>query len=216
MPHEYQSAIAAYDNGKMDGFMVAENKDSNTMSYYDNNTIPYYWELAKHYVLADNFYSSVLSYILPKHWYAIAGQAPISSIYYSMPQNPETSADDEIQAAKYYLRASNAISTIAHFLYDNNTTNNNNDAISWKYYYHSIDPGDNIYTEAIRNGYAYDFWNPFAAKASIYSEEYAPHFVERGQIFSGLENGSLPNVSWLIPSDQLSEHPPNNITLEGC
>jgi phospholipase C len=66
---------------------------------------------------------------------------------------------------------------------------------------------------AIRNGDAYDFWNPFAAKASSYSEEYASHFVERGQIFSDLENGILPNVSWVIPSDTLSEHPPANIKL---
>ena len=59
-----------YDNGKMDGFMLAENENPKTMSYYDNKTIPYYWDLAKHYVLADNFYSSVLSYSLPNHWYA--------------------------------------------------------------------------------------------------------------------------------------------------
>ena len=55
--------------------MLAENENPKTMSYYDNKTIPYYWDLAKHYVLADNFYSSVISYSLPNHWYAVAGQA---------------------------------------------------------------------------------------------------------------------------------------------
>lgn len=53
LPHGYQSSVIAYDNGKMDGFMLAENENPKTMSYYDNKTIPYYWELAKHYVLAD-------------------------------------------------------------------------------------------------------------------------------------------------------------------
>jgi phospholipase C len=145
MPHEYQPSHIAYDNGKMDGFMVAENQNNGTMSYYNNNTIPHYWDLAKHYVLADNFYSSVLSYSLPNRWYAIAGQAPISSIYYSMPQNPKTASADEKQASKYYLPASNAISTIADSFVNNTTTNNN--TISWKYYYHSIDPVDNTYIE---------------------------------------------------------------------
>lgn len=62
MPHAYQPSTVAYDNGKMARFMQAENEDPKTMSYYDNETIPYYWDLAKHYVLADNFYSSVLRY----------------------------------------------------------------------------------------------------------------------------------------------------------
>jgi len=31
MPHEYQPSHIAYDNGKMDGFMLAENKDTTTI-----------------------------------------------------------------------------------------------------------------------------------------------------------------------------------------
>ena len=65
MPHGYEPSKTAYNNGKMDGFILAENKNNNTMSYYDNKTIPYYWDLAKHYVLADNFFSSAQSYSLP-------------------------------------------------------------------------------------------------------------------------------------------------------
>ena len=57
MPHGYQASIVAYDNGKMDGIMLGENEDPKTISYYDNKTIPSDWDLAKHYVLADNFYS---------------------------------------------------------------------------------------------------------------------------------------------------------------
>lgn len=87
-PHSYQSSIIAYDNGKMDGFMVAENENNDIMSYYNNKTIPYYWNLAKHYTLADNFFSSVFSYSLPNHWYAIAGQAPTTSMYYGMHKAP--------------------------------------------------------------------------------------------------------------------------------
>src|SRR5919201_1889833 len=84
----YSSSKIAHDNGKMDGFMLAESENNNTMSYYGNKTIPYYWDLAKHYVLADNFFSSVLSYSLPNHWYAVAGQAPDTSMYYFMHRPP--------------------------------------------------------------------------------------------------------------------------------
>ena len=52
MPHGYQASIVAYDNGKMDGIMLGENEDPKTISYYDNKTIPYYWDLAKHCVFS--------------------------------------------------------------------------------------------------------------------------------------------------------------------
>jgi len=207
MSHGYKSSQIAYDNGKMDGFMLAESENNYTMSYYDNKTIPYYWELAKHYVLADNFFASVKSSSLSNHWYAIAGQAPTSSIYYDMPQNPKNASPDEKQVEKQYLRESNITKTIAES-FMNHT---NGDDISWKYYYHKINPGD--YRNAVNSGDAYDFWNPFAAKTSSYTEKYAPHFVRRDQILSDLQNGSLPQVSWVMPSDKLSEHPPDNLTL---
>ena len=282
-PHSYQSSIIAYDNGKMDGFMVAENENNDIMSYYNNKTIPYYWDLAKHYTLADNFFSSVFSYSLPNHWYAIAGQAPTTSMYYGMhkapnvvgggganknsknnninqnaadinygldpndsnnnnglnPKNNSTNATsngDPLpaltlnahlkkgllhkvprgragglnspspggQVAKEYLEESNLTRTVAD-LFMNNTT------ISWKYYDHPIELGG--YRTAVNNGQAYDYWNPFAAKGSSYTQNYYSHFVNRGQIFSDLKNGTLPDVSWVIPSSPISEHPPANITL---
>jgi phospholipase C len=81
IPHTSHPSLISYDNGKMDGFMLAVK--AKTMSYYDIKTIPYYWGLAKQYVLADNFYSSVLSYSLPNHWYSVAGQVSTTSEFYA-------------------------------------------------------------------------------------------------------------------------------------
>lgn len=234
MPHGYQSSTVAYDNGKMDGFMLAENEDPNTMSYYDNKTIPYYWDLAKHYVLADNFYSSVLSYSLPNHWYAVAGQAPATSIFYGLHPGPRgliaqllakhfglggiIGGDNLLNKSnntfglrshlvdEEYLRESNLTTTVVDLL-----MNNTNNKISWKYYDHPIQTGG--YKRAIYSGRAFEYWNPFSAKGISYTETYAPHFVNRTQIFTDLKSGSFPQVSWVIPSAPLSEHPPANITV---
>jgi phospholipase C len=205
MQHGYLSSKIAHDDGKMDGFMLAESENNHTMSYYDNKTIPYYWDLAKHYVLADNFFSSVLSYSLPNHWYAIAGQAPTASIYHALAQKPQAATDNEKQIQKEYLREANHTRTIAD-VFMNRTAGT---SITWKYYYHKINVGG--YKDAIRDGDTYDFWNPFAAKSSSYTERYASHFVSRDQIFDDLNNGTLPQVSWVIPKDNLSEHPPHDI-----
>lgn len=262
MPHTYQASTAAYDNGKMDGFMLAENEDPKTMSYYDNRTIPYYWDLAKHYVLSDNFYSSVLSYSLPNHWYAVAGQAPVTSIFYGFAAGPRiltahstalpagggsygnslnkpnnttvidpkpfglrlhlgnalvhppgtrvlTTPSGTVQknlVNEEYLRESNLTTTVADLL-----MNNTNNKVSWKYYDHPIQIGG--YKRAIYTGRAFEYWNPFSAKGTSYTQAYAPHFVNRTQIFTDLKTGSFPQVSWVIPSGPISEHPPASITL---
>jgi phospholipase C len=117
-PDEYLPSHIAYNNGKMDGFMLAESENNSTMSYYDNKTIPYYWDLAKHYVLADNFFSSVLSYSLPDHWYAIAGQAPTASIYYGMPQKPTLATPNEKQVEKEYRQESNVTKYNSRLIYE--------------------------------------------------------------------------------------------------
>jgi acid phosphatase len=243
LPHGYQSSVIAHDNGKMDGFMVAENEDRKTMSYYDNKTIPYYWDLARHYVLADNFYSSVLSYSLPNHWFALAGQAPATSMFYFMHRPPHnnilnqaenasiiaggggnqnatmgnntvaanfgvnpnpTSTNLRDEVARVYLEESNLTKTVAD-LFMNNTHN-----ITWKYYDHLVRAGN--YKAAVSSGRAFEFWNPFSAKGSTYTAAYSPHFANRAQIFTDLKNGNFPQVSWVMPSFPISEHPPANIT----
>jgi len=74
LSHAHKVAEVAYDGGKMDGFVYAE--DSNlTMGYYDNRDIPQYWELASKFVLMDNFFSSEMGPSLPNHLYLIAGQS---------------------------------------------------------------------------------------------------------------------------------------------
>ena len=243
LPHGYQSSVIAHDNGKMDGFMVAENEDLKTMSYYDNKTIPYYWDLARHYVLADNFYSSVLSYSLPNHWFALAGQAPATSMFYFMHRPPHnnilnqaenasiiaggggnqnatmgnttvaanfgvnpnpTSINLRDEVARVYLEESNLTKTVAD-LFMNNTHN-----ITWKYYDHLVRAGN--YKAAVSSGRAFEFWNPFSAKGSTYTPAYSSHFANRAQIFTDLKNGNFPQVSWVMPSFPISEHPPANIT----
>lgn len=194
LPHGYNASVSAYDNGKLDNFIVAE-KSGYTMAYVDNKTIPYYWDLARNYVLADNFFSSIPGYSLPNHWFMIAGQAPKASIYNVFVKNitPKKITDE-------YLKESNSTTTIADLLM--NTT------LTWKYYdYPLLDS----YAKAKNYEDVYDYWNPFTAKGSSYTKSYSSHFVSRDKIFSDLKNGSLPQVSWIIPSFALSEHPPSDI-----
>jgi phospholipase C len=74
MSHEWPVAHAAYDNGRMDGFVWAEGTP-NTMGYYDSRDIPNYWEYARHFTLSDHFFSSLNGPSLPNHVYMVAAQS---------------------------------------------------------------------------------------------------------------------------------------------
>ncbi len=72
--HSHTTALSAYDNGTMDGFVIWE-KQNNTMGFYNGSDIPYYWDYASRYVLMDNFFSSELGPSLPNHLYLVSAQS---------------------------------------------------------------------------------------------------------------------------------------------
>jgi phospholipase C len=73
----WTAAHMSYDNGKMDGFVYAQDyfhlNGTLAIGYYDRSDIPYYWDYADNYVLADNFFSSLMGPSLPNHLYIASG-----------------------------------------------------------------------------------------------------------------------------------------------
>ncbi len=74
MNHNWKSAHADYDSGKMDGFVYAEG-DKETMGYHDRQEVGRYWKAADAYVLCDRFFTSVMSESAPNHLFLVAGTA---------------------------------------------------------------------------------------------------------------------------------------------
>jgi phospholipase C len=196
LPHRYNSTIPSIDGGKMDGFYTAEGNTTEPFGHYNGTTIPVYWDMAQEFEIGDNFFSSALSYSLPNHWYLIAGQAP-PEIIKSNPQLTETTTQRHI-----YLNESNATPTVEDLL--------NNSGVTFRYY----DSALPSYQTAIatRYGAAYNLWNPMAAKAESYTQYFDYHYVDRDQIFTDLKSGKLPDISYVIPQANFSDHPPANIT----
>lgn len=63
----------SYNGGQMNGFLYAQNlkgKDPNlVMGYYDSKQLPYYWQFASEFVLADNFFAPSMGTGLANHQY---------------------------------------------------------------------------------------------------------------------------------------------------
>jgi phospholipase C len=72
MNHNWASAHADYDGGKMDGFVVSEGGPG-TMAYFDRRDIGRYWAAADQYVLCDRYFTSAMTESAPNHLFLAAG-----------------------------------------------------------------------------------------------------------------------------------------------
>jgi len=79
LDHGSVSARAAYDGGKMDGFVKAQTDrglpGNFALGYYDQADLPLYWFLAHNYVLGDRFFSSAMGGSLINHQYWVGARS---------------------------------------------------------------------------------------------------------------------------------------------
>jgi phospholipase C len=76
--------------------------------------------------------------------------------------------------------------------------------VSWTYHINTI---NNVQAEYI--------WNPLPGFQPYTKYQIAPHLTTTSQFYTDIKNGTLPQVSYLIPSIATSEHPTANIQA-GC
>ncbi|HTT26030.1 MAG TPA: alkaline phosphatase family protein [Thermoplasmata archaeon] len=200
LPHSQTSSLAAYNNGSMNGFYLAEHSSVYPFGYYTGTTAPILWDLAEEYGMGDQFFSATLSYSLPNHWHLVAGDSPAAV------QGATFKASQYNKAANrtLYLNEANATLSIEDLLAHTN--------VSWKWYDH---PLANNYSAAIKSttpngptGTALLLWNPMAAKAETYNGTFTKHFVSNTNFYADAASGTLPQLSYLIPPGNDSDHPP--------
>lgn len=193
--HEWDVAHAAYDNAKMDGFVWAEGTPY-TMGYYDEREIPNYWRYARHFTLADRFFSSLNGPSGPNHVYTVAAQSGGLIVNAFTVKQVEDVLDDP--------DGFSFASMVSLF---------SKTSVSWKYYVETQPQrpghqkiGINLYYP---NPKEYSLWNPLPAfKAVRDNPEAMKHLVGLQDFYRDLRDGALPEVSWIVPMMRDSEHPP--------
>jgi phospholipase C len=180
-----------YNNGKMDGFVSAlnaRNQDGKlAMGYYDGTDIPYYWNLADNYVLFDQFFSSAQDGSFANHMFWVAAIPPVAprGVQLSEALANVTTIFDELQAA----------------------------GVSWKFYVQNYDPTityRNVGTSGNRASQV--IWIPLLYfDRFIEDPALSSHIVDLSQYYVDLQHGSLPAVSYIVPSGA-SEHPPSSLS----
>jgi phospholipase C len=180
---------AEYDGGKMDGFVSAfarlSGVGNQAMGYYGAQDIPYYWNVADNYVLFDRLFTSAAGGSLWNHMFWVTGT----------PGNPQT---DALDPAGF-----DAVPTIFDEL--------QKAGVSWKFYAQNYrpeitfrNPGDSAAsTQLVRIPLLN--YNRFLDDPALKS-----HIVDITQYYKDAKNGTLPAVSFMVPSGS-GEHPPSSI-----
>jgi phospholipase C len=190
LSHSIATFRDQYDKGKMDAFVSALNSRNQngklTMGYYDGTDIPYYWNLADNYVLFDQFFSSAQDGSFANHLFWVAGIPPIAAKGQKLSDvlaNIPT-IFDSLQAA----------------------------GVSWKFYVQNYNPTITYRNEsASGNKGSQVVWVPLLNfDRFIDDPTLSSHIVDLNQYFIDLQNGTLPAVSYIVPSGA-SEHPPSSL-----
>lgn len=181
---------AAFAKGAMNGFAAAQTSRGVPvdlpMGYYDDRDIPYYWNLADEYVLFDRFFTSIGGGSVWNHMFWVTG-TPGDTSRETVPPNgyPDTTRTvfDELQAK----------------------------GVSWKFYVQNYDP--NITYKGGRDakrGAQVPRVPLLAIPRFVNNDALMSHVAPLDDYFSDLHNGTLPAVSYIVPSGS-SEHPPGSI-----
>jgi phospholipase C len=181
------------NEGAMDGFVEATQElnpaappNKNTMGYYDDRDLPFYWNVADNFVLFDRFFTSSRGGSVSNHLFWVAGQAGVPDL------DKETIPDGGFEVPTIFDRLEEK-------------------GVSWKFYVQNYDPRITFRSRVVGDRGAQIVWNPLLAMARFLDRpELNGRIVDIEEYYEDLANGTLPAVAYIVPSGS-SEHPPGSI-----
>ena len=225
-PHQADDSQRDIHRGRMDGFIrrawanpsrascTAANHGYCTpgtvypdvMGYKTDREIPNYWQYARQFVLQDHMFEPVGSWSLPAHLYLVSGWSarcprindPMSCRSALMPQSagPNYERLDPLYAwtdITWLLRHA---------------------GVSWRYYVADGTPADcgdgaNICKkDADWSDFTPQIWSPLQYFTDVRQAHQVGNVQHAANLFRDLRRNSLPDVSWVTPNKQKSEHAP--------
>jgi phospholipase C len=225
--HTYSAYQTAYRGGKMDAFdlikfqISGRNEGTQPYQYVNPSQIQPYWQAATIYALADKLFQTQGSGSFIAHQDLIRGGTAIdsnNSLVDDPTGNGAWGCDSSpgtrtslITTSLQYLRDQGPYPCTSKFPSSGSymTLQSLLDAksISWKYY-----------TPPPVKGTIGALWNAFLVISSVYNNksEWNAHIsTPETTILSDISNNALPQMSWVIPDAQNSDHPGYSSTDTG-
>jgi phospholipase C len=216
-PHGQPSYATDYDNGQMDGFINAATSTTGNcrkpqsagclaigpqiMGYHNASEIPNYWTYAQSFVLQDAMFAPFQGWSHVQH----AGLVSAWSARCMGHNKPMTCVNDQIlkyNALKPPIFAWTDITYLLH-----------KQGISWGYYVvegtepDCENPAAVSCIAAAQTASTPGYWNPLPNFDTVKANNQTGNVQTVANFYAAAKAGTLPAVSWVIPSFPVSEHP---------
>ncbi len=232
--HEFVAAQADIDGGRMDGFIrearvgdkgcldtrnpiCRGSAKPDAMGYHTAHEIPNYWSYAKHFVLQDHMFASVNSWSLPAHLYMVSEWSARCAS--AKPSSCTTSIElpalpPDFTSPPSYRPAGGhpdyAWTDLTYLLYHHH--------VSWRYY---VTPGTEpdcfsdvalTCNPVAQTPKTPGIWNPLPYFETVHQDHQLGNIQPIARFFETVKRGDLPAVTWIVPSQTVSEHPPARVS----
>jgi phospholipase C len=232
-PHDSVNEIADVDGGKMDGFLTQQRdsfvtggclglddprcvkffKNPDVMGYHTGSDIPNYWTYAKDFVLQDHMFEPDATWSLPAHlfevseWSAYCTAHKASSCTNAL-DNPYPAGQTGQANPKPPIYAWTDLTYLLH-----------KDNVSWRYYVVKGTEPDCENDAAVTCAPVKQapstpgIWNPLPYFDTVKADHQLGNIQSVSRFYAAAKSGTLPAVTWVVPSGDVSEHPPSPISF---
>ena len=213
---------------------------TDVMGYHDAREIPNYWAYAKNFVLQDHMFQPNASWSLPEHlflvseWSARCSVAGDPNSCLNALQSPAGPVDQQRVAAARRAtrlgsvnqrRAARGLSPVTavppvppDYAWTDLTYLLHQHHVPWAYYVVSGQEPDCENSAATactlkpQNAQTPGIWNPLPSFDTVKADGELGNIQPIPNLLSAAAHGTLPAVSWVAPSGDVSEHPPGLVS----
>jgi phospholipase C len=230
-PHGAPQSVADIDGGKMDGFVdqaekgltscildvhnpnctVAHQSDPDVLGWHDAREIPNYWTYAHDYVLQDAMFEPSASWSLPAHLFLVSEWSAICK----NKVDPAT-CTNALEAPGLAPGSDKPPRGGLNYAWTDLTYLLHKDHVSWGYYVHpgsqpDCDDDAAVCARQVQNTVKPSIWNPLPWFTTVKQDHQLGNIRPTDDFVRAARRGTLPAVSWVIPDQDHSDHPPANI-----
>jgi phospholipase C len=223
-PHDLFAFLLDDDNGQMDGFIFSATTSNincrlpqsakclevgpEIMGYHDAREIPNYWTYAQNFVLQDAMFAPFQGWSHVEH----VGLVSAWSAKCKAHNKPTSCVNDQIlkfNPAKPPIFAWTDITYLLH-----------KKGISWGYYVvegtepDCENPAAVSCIAAAQTASTPGFWNPLPNFDTVKANHQTGNVQTVARFYEAAKAGTLPAVSWVVPSFPVSEHPSSTDNLQ--
>ena len=232
-PHGVVASRIDVNGGKMDGFISSleavgngcfkhpeefackrahpgPNGEPDIMGFHTGREIANYWAYANRYLLQDRMFAPSDSWTLPSHLYLVSGwSATCPDLDDPMSCHSDLDWPGSNAAGRRPIWTP-ADGEPRPYIWGDITWLFHEHHVSWAYYVGTgtcvvapCTPRAGTLTAPIQN--------PLAGFKTVEVDRQLSNIQSNKNYFTSAADGTLPDVSWVMPTEDLSEHPPDNI-----